>query len=550
MIMDEASIRRRFQFVNDPDDIFKSTNAFCVDASGEIIGVNASECSLRDLEGLTGLTKLRYLDVSLNEIADASPLGRFKALEAVDLAFNKVADLAFVEELMELRFLDVRNNRVQTLPPGLSHASIPLLLEYEFQRKGIFLAGNPLAPGVGAALLRGSTAIAEYLKALPADEEAAPIGKSRVAVRGTPLAETAADTVPEPGLGKVRVADRLGAAADAEMLVSVLMARATAPPLAVGLFGEWGSGKSFLMALMYERIEELATLKRSGRVDAEPFCGEVRQVRFNAWHFVDANLWASLAAALFDGLATASKADEGPVLLGDLDRARETAIKARSERETVEKEVEALEARVEGATAVVQSSAGVALRDVRRYRNLRKKLQSATSLAGATDEQTEALVVSLGSVTGLIDRAAMLARLVRDKHVYRRSWATVLALLVIVGGILAGVIVDGMTVAERAGVIVGGIAAVLTPMFSMAISILSLARKARLARERPLLACRERLATARIAEEKTNQAVAQHERNSTPKRQGYAAAGVCKAPGTKLGLFRRVGRDLQGAPGS
>jgi hypothetical protein len=29
-------------------------------------------------------------------------------------------------------------------------------------------------------------------------------------------------------------------------------------------------------------------------------------VRFNAWHYVDANLWASLATTLFDELALAA----------------------------------------------------------------------------------------------------------------------------------------------------------------------------------------------------------------------------------------------------
>src|SRR5215471_7494323 len=102
------------------------------------------------------------------------------------------------------------------------------------------------------------------------------------------------------------------------MLVSVLLASDTPLPLAVGLFGNWGSGKSFFMALMQERIDELATLAADGRPEAWPFCREVRQVRFNAWHYVDANLWASLAATLFDGLALADAPDETQIKLTEL----------------------------------------------------------------------------------------------------------------------------------------------------------------------------------------------------------------------------------------
>ena len=43
---------------------------------------------------------------------------------------------------------------------------------------------------------------------------------------------------------------RLATVDDVEMLVAVLLARQTPLPLAIGLFGEWGGGKSFFMALI------------------------------------------------------------------------------------------------------------------------------------------------------------------------------------------------------------------------------------------------------------------------------------------------------------
>jgi hypothetical protein len=98
--------------------------------------------------------------------------------------------------------------------------------------------------------------------------------------------------------------DELGITADVDSLCSVLMASQVQPPLSVGLFGDWGSGKSFFMQRMRERIDWIAAESKASRDEGRPsdFCENVKQITFNAWHYVDANLWASLAIRLFDGL--------------------------------------------------------------------------------------------------------------------------------------------------------------------------------------------------------------------------------------------------------
>ncbi|MDH3379667.1 MAG: P-loop NTPase fold protein, partial [Gammaproteobacteria bacterium] len=85
----------------------------------------------------------------------------------------------------------------------------------------------------------------------------------------------------------------------------VLASSAIKPPLALGLFGDWGSGKSFFMQEMYKKIASLADLskKQHKRKKAEaksPFCSNIVQIRFNAWHYLDSNLWASLVTEIFD----------------------------------------------------------------------------------------------------------------------------------------------------------------------------------------------------------------------------------------------------------
>jgi hypothetical protein len=102
-------------------------------------------------------------------------------------------------------------------------------------------------------------------------------------------------------------ADQLGIGADVAMLAELAASRLIKPPLSIGLFGNWGSGKSFFMRQMEARIDDLA--RRSADADHSVYCASVRQIRFNAWHYVEADLWASLATHIFDNLAGGSTHD-------------------------------------------------------------------------------------------------------------------------------------------------------------------------------------------------------------------------------------------------
>ena len=53
-------------------------------------------------------------------------------------------------------------------------------------------------------------------------------------------------------------------------------------------------------------IQKEITLIAGKGADAEPhadFVSRVAQIEFNAWHYVDSDLWASLASHIFDGLS-------------------------------------------------------------------------------------------------------------------------------------------------------------------------------------------------------------------------------------------------------
>jgi len=99
--------------------------------------------------------------------------------------------------------------------------------------------------------------------------------------------------------------DHSGAQAEADAFAAMIAARQFVPPLAIGIFGEWGSGKSFFMRLVYDAIEQRrpwplqAPLSSDGGID---LLNNVVQIRFNAWHYAETNLWASLVDHIFTSL--------------------------------------------------------------------------------------------------------------------------------------------------------------------------------------------------------------------------------------------------------
>ncbi|MEQ6903728.1 P-loop NTPase fold protein, partial [Nocardioides sp. YIM 152588] len=87
--------------------------------------------------------------------------------------------------------------------------------------------------------------------------------------------------------------DLLDTDRDAEAVAALLASPEITPPLTVGLFGDWGSGKSFLLHQVRQRL---------GRGRREGFLQYVKVVEFNAWQYAEANMWASLADAALRGI--------------------------------------------------------------------------------------------------------------------------------------------------------------------------------------------------------------------------------------------------------
>lgn len=91
---------------------------------------------------------------------------------------------------------------------------------------------------------------------------------------------------------------------DVNTLATLICAKTITPPLSVGLFGKWGSGKSFFMQRLKGRVDQISKGARESGLQQKDisFYQHIVQIEFNAWHYSESNLWASLVEHIFENL--------------------------------------------------------------------------------------------------------------------------------------------------------------------------------------------------------------------------------------------------------
>lgn len=105
----------------------------------------------------------------------------------------------------------------------------------------------------------------------------------------------------QPRAGEPMPLDLVGIRPDVDAFAYLIASTQLMPPLAIGLFGAWGAGKSHFMRSLRHRVDSVARAAEDATRPL-PFHRNIVQIEFNAWQYVDGSLWASLLEHLFRNL--------------------------------------------------------------------------------------------------------------------------------------------------------------------------------------------------------------------------------------------------------
>lgn len=272
--------------------------------------------------------------------------------------------------------------------------------------------------------------------------------------------------------------DVLEMTADVRALGALVAAKATKPPLSIGLFGDWGSGKTHFMNRLAEFVEQ--TSNSEGASASGPYHARVVQIRFNAWNYVDGNLWASLVHHLFANLRVPGDEDGKArgELLGRI-QGKEVELAASrteiEERTRAEREARAAASAAESERARQAGSLASAIASVARA-ELKRPLDAlaAGDEKAAKDalarlklperalDSTRALESELRRASGLSRRVRALLAGTRERAL--AGVALAVSLAVGVGVALAGAIFSWPAVASAIASIVGAVGVALAAL--------------------------------------------------------------------------------------
>lgn len=244
--------------------------------------------------------------------------------------------------------------------------------------------------------------------------------------------------------------DQLDIKPDVMAFAGLIAARTLKPPLSIGLFGEWGSGKTFFMRMLAKQVAFLARHARDElrqnktRQRDQPYYRRIVQIEFNAWHYADGNLWASLVQHIFDNLRIiddkrrASQDLQEPILKKlNVEKAAEAQARreheaARSQRDAAVKAVDEAKKEFEKqakALAAISGKNVLADAPTKDVADAFAPLLRELGITAAIDKGVE-LRATLGEAKAMLGRGhAALAPLLTSRDRGRRSIYLGLALI-------------------------------------------------------------------------------------------------------------------------
>jgi hypothetical protein len=276
---------------------------------------------------------------------------------------------------------------------------------------------------------------------------------------------------PVPGLDFTNDAptgrDLLNIDREVEAFARLIAARTTSTPLSIGVFGAWGSGKSFFMRRVRDRVATLAETGRTeGRTSA--FHGRVAQVEFNAWHYSEGSLVACLVDHILRNLRISEDEDAAALrrrsgdLVAQLDRAkqgladREHGVEeAEARREAEQRKVEQIEAQLPNEIALKQRELDAAKTELAGAQDMlaraKEQQQKEVDAATAKAPAMAALAVFRKGIANENLAAAdkAITELITEVKSVGAQWVPIILGLVVLGiGLVVAQVVGSKTYAH------------------------------------------------------------------------------------------------------
>jgi hypothetical protein len=272
--------------------------------------------------------------------------------------------------------------------------------------------------------------------------------------------------------------DFLGRLREVDAFASLIAAKAVQPPLSIGVFGDWGSGKSWFMGQLKRRVDQIAADTRAShaRQADVSFYKHIAQVQFNAWHYAETDVLSSLVDHVFNrldlGEVTTDTFETGIVVAqtelaqAGLDEKRK-AIALNTAEVELDKLAESRKAQEEQRA----SAAAAARRAVSADETMKTVLASAESVLkdvgwGGVSGAANELIVAISAQRAELERAnAVLTPLVLgdDAGLKKRRrkallWTCVIPAIALVAGAWLGSLNDASLAA------LGGVGAFLAAL--------------------------------------------------------------------------------------
>jgi hypothetical protein len=186
--------------------------------------------------------------------------------------------------------------------------------------------------------------------------------------------------------------DLLNIGREVEAFSTLIASRRTVTPLSIGVFGQWGSGKSFFMRRVRERVAAIAAKGRDEK-QASRYHGQIAQIEFNAWHYSEGNLVASLVDHIFRNLRFNAGDETEEVLrqrrvdvLKKIEAAEQIVAASQEKADQAASRVEAAKQKVEQIDARIQAEIAAKTSELA---GAQTKLQDAQNKVRGEIEQME-----------------------------------------------------------------------------------------------------------------------------------------------------------------